>query len=62
MTVTLDQIRAGKLTGAEISITVLSDIGINQMKTRTFADAAAKARFLAQHSYQFSKSVDLPGM
>lgn len=56
------EIQAGKVTGAEISITVLSDFGINQLKTRTFADAAAKAKFLAQHSFEFSKSVDLPGM
>jgi hypothetical protein len=41
---------------------VISDFGINQLKTRTFANAEAKAKFLAEHSYEFSKSVDLPGM
>ena len=62
MSVTLDQIKSGKLTGAEISITVLSDFGLNQLKSRTFANAEAKAKFLAEHSYEFSKTVDLPGM
>ena len=62
MSATNAEIRTGKVTGAEISITVLSDFGINQLKTRNFTNADAKARFLAEHSYQFSKSVDLPGL
>jgi len=62
MSATNAEIRTGKVTGVEVSITVLSDFGINQLKTRNFANADAKARFLAEHSYQFSKSVDLPGM
>jgi type II secretory pathway pseudopilin PulG len=62
MTATNAEVRTGKLTGAEISITVLSDFGLNQLKTRNFANPAAKAKFLAEHSYEFSKSVDLPGM
>ncbi len=62
LTATNAEIKTGKVTGAEISITVISDFGINQLKTRTFANAEAKAKFLAEHSYEFSKSVDLPGM
>jgi type II secretory pathway pseudopilin PulG len=62
MSATNAEICTGKVTGAEISITVLSDFGINQLKTRNFTNADAKARFLAEHSYQFSKSVDLPGL
>ena len=62
MTASNAEIRTGRVTGVEVSITVLSDFGLNQLKTRTFANADAKARFLAEHSYQFSKSVDLPGM
>lgn len=56
------EISAGRLTGVEISITVISDFGMNQLKRRTFASEQAKAQFLAQHSYEFSKTVDLPGM
>lgn len=62
LSVTPDEIRAGRLTGVEISITVISDFGINQLKQRTFSSPQAKAQFLAQHSYEFSKTVDLPGM
>ena len=62
MSVTADQIKSGKVTGCEISITVLSDTGINQLKTRTFTDDQAKAKFLQEHSYEFTKSVDLPGL
>jgi type II secretory pathway pseudopilin PulG len=62
MSITTDQIKAGRLTGAEISITVLSDFGLNQLKNRTFSNADAKAKFLAEHSYEFAKSIDLPGM
>lgn len=56
------EIKTGKVTGVEISITVLSDFGLNQLKTRTFTDADAKAKFLAQHSYEYSKSIDIPGL
>lgn len=62
MSVTASQLAAGKVTGIEISITVLSDTGINQLKTRTFNSDEAKAKFLQEHSYEFTKSVDLPGM
>jgi type II secretory pathway pseudopilin PulG len=62
LTATNAEIKTGKVTGAEISITVLSDFGLNQMKSRKFDNAEAKAKFLAEHSYEFSKSVDLPGM
>jgi type II secretory pathway pseudopilin PulG len=62
MSVTNAQLQSGKVTGCEISITVLSDTGINQLKTRTFTDDKAKAKFLQEHSYEFTKSVDLPGL
>ena len=62
MSVTNEQLKSGKVTGCEISITVLSDTGINQLKTRTFTDEKAKAKFLQEHSYEFTKSVDLPGL
>jgi hypothetical protein len=61
MSVTNEQLKSGKVTGCEISITVLSDTGINQLKTRKF-DEEAKAKFLQEHSYEFTKSVDLPGL
>jgi len=60
-TVTNEQIKAGRVTAAEISITVLSDFGIQQMRRRSFADADELAEFIAKNSYQYSKVVQLPG-
>lgn len=63
---TIDEIQAGRLYAAEISITVLNDFGLEQMRRRTFADAGGKtaeeikAEFIAKHSYQYSKIVQLP--
>lgn len=57
---TIDQLKAGRLSAAEISITVLSDFGIQQMRRRAFSDTEL-AEFIAEHSYQYSKVVQLPG-
>ncbi len=58
---TADQIAAGRLTALEISVTVISDFGIDQLRRRNFTDTQ-KAEFLAKNSYQYSKLVQLPGM
>ena len=57
---TIDDLKAGRLTGAEISITVLSDFGLQQMRRRSFSDAELE-EFIAKNSYQYSKLVSLPG-
>ena len=62
MAATNAELRTGRVTGVEVSITVLSDAGLAQLKTRTFADANAKAKFLARNTFEFSKSVDVPGL
>jgi prepilin-type N-terminal cleavage/methylation domain-containing protein len=62
MTVSNVELKSGKVTAVEISLTVLSDFGINQLKSRKFSTPADKAKFLAQHSYEFSKTVDVPGL
>ena len=59
--VTNEQLKAGRLAAAEISITVLSDFGIQQMRRRSFSDDDELAEFIAKHSYQYSKVVQLPG-
>ncbi len=56
------QMESGRVTAVEISATVLSDFGVEQSKNRTFADAAAKAKFFSQNSYEYTKLVQLPGM
>ncbi len=55
------QLKAGRLSAAEISITVLSDFGMQQMRRRSDLTGAKLAEFIAKHSYQYSKVVQLPG-
>lgn len=54
-------IRSAQLTSVEISLTVLTDFGLKQLRARTFADATDKAEFIAKNSYQYSKMVQVPG-
>jgi prepilin-type N-terminal cleavage/methylation domain-containing protein len=61
-------LQAGRLTAVEISITVLSDFGIQQMRRRTnlsndgsTASVRRLADFISKNSYQYSKVVQLPG-
>ena len=58
---TNDELKAGRLSAAEISITVLSDFGMQQMRRRSDLKDAKLAEFIAEHSYQYSKVVQLPG-
>jgi hypothetical protein len=58
---TADQIKSAQITAAEISITVLSDFGMQQMRRRGDLTGAKLADFIAEHSYQYSKVVQLPG-
>ncbi len=55
------QLLAGRLSAAEISITVLSDFGIQQMRRRSDLTGTKLTDFIAEHSYQYSKVVQLPG-
>jgi prepilin-type N-terminal cleavage/methylation domain-containing protein len=59
--VTSDQLKAGRVTAVEISLTVISDFGIDQLRTRTFT-GSQQSEFLAKNSYQYSKMVQLPSM
>lgn len=60
-TVTPEELAAGRLTAMEISVTVISDFGIDQLRTRTFS-GAQKTEFLTKNSYQYTKLVQLPSM
>jgi len=55
------QIASGRLTAMEVSVTVISDFGIDQLRTRTFTPAET-AVFLAKNSYEYTKLVQLPSM
>lgn len=59
--VSIDELKAGKITAMEVSVTVISDFGMDQLKRRTFT-AAQQSQFLAENSYQYSKLVQLPSM
>jgi prepilin-type N-terminal cleavage/methylation domain-containing protein len=48
-----------KPKAVEISVTVLSDFGIDQMKQRSFTPSQFEA-FLAKNSFQYSKVIELP--
>lgn len=59
--VTSAALAAGRLTAMEVSVTVISDFGIDQLRTRTFS-GAQKTDFLTKNSYQYTKLVQLPSM
>jgi type II secretory pathway pseudopilin PulG len=61
MGITREEILRGQLKSFQISITVLSDMGIDQLRRRTFS-GTQQTEFLAKHSYQYSKLVQLPSM
>jgi prepilin-type N-terminal cleavage/methylation domain-containing protein len=59
--VTPAQLAAGRLTSIQLSISVISDFGIDQIRNRNFT-GNQQADFLAKNSYQYSKLVQLPSM
>lgn len=58
---TADQVASGRITAMEVSVTVISDFGIDQLRNRNFT-GPQEAAFLAKHSYEYSKLVQLPTM
>ncbi len=59
--VSAEELQTGNVKAVEISLTVLTDAGVDQLRRRPFsADQAAE--FMAKNSYQYSKRIQLPGM
>ncbi|MDE0837167.1 MAG: prepilin-type N-terminal cleavage/methylation domain-containing protein [Akkermansiaceae bacterium] len=58
---TIPEIKSAQLSAVEISLTVLTDFGLQQLRKRTFENDTAKAEYIAQNSYQYSKLVQVPG-
>lgn len=54
------QIKSAQITATEISLTVLTDFGLQQLRKRTFS-GTAKDEFIARNSYHYSKVVQVPG-
>ena len=52
---------AGRVTGIEIAVTVVSDYGLDQLKKPSLP-ANVITKIKAQNSYQYSKRVSVPGM
>lgn len=59
--VTNDELASGRITSVDISVTVISDFGIDQLSRRNFTDTQ-KAEFLAKNSYEYTKTVQIPSM
>lgn len=52
-----DDIRVGNLSSIEVSVTVLTDFGVDQMRNRSFKDPKDESDFLAKNSYHYSKLI-----
>jgi type II secretory pathway pseudopilin PulG len=59
--VTPEQLAAGRIASVEISLTVLTDFAIDQLRKRPFSEKD-KPEFLAKNSYQYTKRVSIPSM
>ena len=60
--VVVADLKAGRLTAVEISLTVVSDFGIDQLRARSDLTGTKQAEFLAKNSYQYTKLVQVPSM
>ena len=56
-----DELKSGRVKSVEISLTVLTDAGIDQVRRGGMSDAK-KAEFMAKHSYQYTKLIQLASM
>jgi hypothetical protein len=59
--VTNEELKSGRIKAMEVSLTVISDAGIEQLRKIPFSDAK-RSEFMAKNSYQYSKLVQLPSM
>lgn len=59
--VSLDELKAGRLKAVEIGITVLSDAAVIRLNTSGLREEV-REKILAQESFQYSRTVELPGM
>lgn len=55
-----DVLAGGRLTAVEVSLTVLTDSAIKQLRGRTFTDPQKLSDFIAEHSFQYSKLIPVP--
>jgi prepilin-type N-terminal cleavage/methylation domain-containing protein len=55
-----DTLKTGRITSVGISLTVLSDSGVEALRKNS--NLAQKADWLAKNSFQYSKLIQIPGM
>ncbi|MEI7909356.1 MAG: type II secretion system protein [Verrucomicrobiota bacterium] len=60
--VTIDELKAGRVSAVEISLTVISDFGMQQLRGEKNLMGDAMTKFMAKNSFQYSKLVELPCM
>ena len=60
--VTVDELKAGRVAAMEISLTVISDFGMQQLRGEKNLMGDAMLKFMAKNSFQYSKRVELPCM
>ncbi len=58
--VTAEQLKSGRLKSLEVALTVLSDAGIDQIRTRGFSSEEAKSEFMKKNAYNYTKLVQIP--
>jgi prepilin-type N-terminal cleavage/methylation domain-containing protein len=59
---TAEEIAAGRIVSVDISVTVLSDNAVNQLRVRNFANDDARAEYIATNSFHYSKRVPITSM
>jgi prepilin-type N-terminal cleavage/methylation domain-containing protein len=60
--VTIEELKAGRVSAVEISLTVISDFGMQGLRNQTGLAGNAMTKFMAKNSFQYSKLVELPCM
>lgn len=61
-TVTVEELKAGRVAAMEVSLTVISDFGMAQLRGGANLKGNSMTKFMAKNSFQYSKLVELPSM
>jgi prepilin-type N-terminal cleavage/methylation domain-containing protein len=57
-----DELKSGRIKAVEISLTVISDAGIDQLRNRPFSGADQQAEFMRKNAFNYTKLVQIPSM
>jgi len=60
--VTTDELMAGRVAAVEVSLTVISDFGMQLLRSKAALMGDSMTKFMAKNSFQYSKRVELPCM